>query len=187
MPANWKTQQWPRNWKRSAFIPIPKKGNTKECSNCQTIALISHASKIMPQILPARLQKYVNRELPDVQCGSKKGWGTRHQIANMCWIIEKAKEIQKNMYFCFIDYAKAFDCGKFLKRHLFCLLIKLYTGQEAIVRTEDGTTDWFKIGKEVYLAAYCHPAYLTSMQSTSCEIPCWMKLMLDQDCPEKYQ
>ena len=91
------------------------------------------------------------------------------------------------MYFCFIDYAKAFDCGKFLKRHLFCLLIKLYTGQEAIVRTEDGTTDWFKIGKEVYLAAYCHPAYLTSMQSTSCEIPCWMKLMLDQDCPEKYQ
>ena len=144
-----KTQQWPQDWKSSAFIPIPKKGNPKECSNCHTIALISHASKIMPKTLQARLQKNVNRELPDVQCGSKKGWETRDQVANMCWVIEKAKEIQKNMYFCFIDYSKAFDCGKFLKRHLVCLLRKLYAGQEAIVRTEDRKTDWFQIRKGV--------------------------------------
>ena len=105
-----KTQQWPQNWKRSVFIPIPKKGNAKECSNYHTIALISHASKVMLKILQARLQQYVNRELPDVQAGFRKGRGTRNQIANICWIIEKAREFQKNIYFCFIDYTKAFDC-----------------------------------------------------------------------------
>ena len=103
----WKTQLWPQDWKRSIFIPIPKKGNAKECSNYHTIALISHASKIMLKILQARLQQYVDHELP----GFRKGRGTRDQIANICWIIKKAREFQENIYFCFIYYAKAFDSG----------------------------------------------------------------------------
>ena len=107
----WKTQQWPQDWKRSVFIPIPKKGNAKECSNYHTIALISHASKVMLKILQARLQHYMNRELPDVQAGFKKGRGTRHQVANIHWITEKAREFQKKIYFCFIDYAKVFGYG----------------------------------------------------------------------------
>ena len=116
----WKTQQWPQDWKRSVFIPIPKKDNAKECSNYRTIAHISHASKVMLKILQATLQQQVNRELPDVQAGFRKGRGTRDQIVNVCWIIEKAREFQKNIY-CFIDYAKAFDwittnCQKFLRR-----------------------------------------------------------------------
>uniref|UniRef100_A0A4W2FTD6 RNA-directed DNA polymerase n=1 Tax=Bos indicus x Bos taurus TaxID=30522 RepID=A0A4W2FTD6_BOBOX len=156
----WKTQQWPQGWQRSVFIPIPKKGNAKECSNYRTIALTSHASKVMLKILQARLQQYVNRELPDVQAGFRKGRGTRDQIANICWIMEKAREFQKNIYFCFIDYAKAFDCvdhnklWKILKEmglpdHLTCLLRNLYAGQESTVRTGHGTTDWFQIGKGV--------------------------------------
>ena len=118
----WKTQQWLQDWKRSVFIPIPKKGNSKEYSNYRTIALISHASKEILKILQARLQQYVNHELPDVQAGFRKGRGMRDQIANIRWIIEKAREFQKNIYFHFIDYAKAFDCvdhincGKFFKR-----------------------------------------------------------------------
>ena len=118
----WRTQQWPKDWKSSVFIPVPKKGNPKEFSHYRTIALISHASKIKLKILQARLQQYMNRELPDVQAGFRKGRGTRDQIANIRWIIEKAREFQKNICFCFIDYAKAFDCvdtinyGKFFKR-----------------------------------------------------------------------
>ena len=104
------TQQWPQDWKRSVFIPIPKKGIAKECSNYCTIALISHASKVLLKILQARLQQYVNRELPDVQAGFRKGRGTRDQTANIRWIMEKAREFQKNICFYFIDYAKAFDC-----------------------------------------------------------------------------
>ena len=156
----WKTQQWPQDWKRSVFILIPKKGNAKECSNYCTIALISHASKVMLKILQARLQQYVNRELPDVQAGFRKGRGTRDQIANIRWIMEKAKEFQKSIYFCFISYAKAFDCvdhnklWKILKEMgipecLTCLLRNLYAGQEATVRTRHGTTDWIQIGKGV--------------------------------------
>ena len=103
----WKTQWWPQDWKRSVFIPIPKKGNAKEHSNYYTIALISHASKVMLKILQARLQQYVNCELPDVQAGFRKGRGTRDQIANIRWIMEKAREFQKNIYFCFIDYAQS--------------------------------------------------------------------------------
>ena len=133
----WKTRQWPQDWKRSVFIP--KKGNAKECSNYCIIALISHASKVMLKILQARLQQYMNRELPDVQTGFRKGRGTREQIANIHWIIEKAREFQKNICFCFIDYAKAFDCvdhnklWKILKEmgipdHLTCLLRNLYAG-----------------------------------------------------------
>ena len=99
----WKTQQWPQDWKRSVFFPIPKKGNAKERSNYRTIALISHASKVMLKILQARLQQYMNFELPDVQAGFRKGRGTRDQIANICWIMEKGREFQKNIYFCFID------------------------------------------------------------------------------------
>ena len=106
----WTTQQWPQDWKRSVCIPIPKKGNAKECSNYHTIALISPSSKVMLKILQASLQQYVNRELSDVQAGFRKGRGTRDQIANICWIMAKAREFQENIYFCFIDYAKAFDC-----------------------------------------------------------------------------
>ena len=110
MSANVNTQQWPQDWKRSVFIPIPKKGNAKECSDYCTIALISHASKVMLKILQARLQEYMNHELPDVQAGFRKGRGARGQIANIHWIIGNAREFQKNIYFCFINYTKAFDC-----------------------------------------------------------------------------
>ena len=106
----WKIQQWPQNWNKSVFIPISKKGNAKECSNYCTTVLISHASKVMLKILQVRPQQYVNCELPDVQAGFRKGRGTRNQMANICWIIEQAGEFQKNIYFCFIDYHKAFDC-----------------------------------------------------------------------------
>ena len=104
MPAKWKTQQWPQDWKRSVFIPIPNKGNAKECSNYRTIALISHASKVMLKILQARLQQYMNRELPDIQAGFRKGRGTRDQIANIRWIIKKAREFQKKKKHLFLLY-----------------------------------------------------------------------------------
>ena len=106
----WKTQQWPQDWQRSDFIPIPKKDNGKQCSNYRKIALISHTSKVMLKILQASLQQYMNCELPDVQAGYREGRGTRDQIANICWIIEKAREFQKDICFCFIDYTKAFNC-----------------------------------------------------------------------------
>ena len=106
----WKTQQWPQDWKRSVFIPIPKKSNAKDCSNYHTIALISHASKVMLKILQARFQQYVNPELPDVQAGFRKGRETRDEITNIHCIIKKARKFQKNIYFCFIDYPIAFDC-----------------------------------------------------------------------------
>ena len=140
-----------RTGKGQFSFQFQKKGNAKECSNNCTIALISHASKVMLKILQARLQQYVNHELPDVQAGFRKGRGTRDQIANICWIIEKAREFQKNIYFCFIEYAKAFDCvdhnklWKILKEmgipdDLTCLLRNLYAGQEATVRTRHGRT-----------------------------------------------
>ena len=122
MPANLENSAVPQDWKRSTFIPNPKKGNAKGCSNYHTIALISHSSKVMFKILQARLLQYVNRELPDVQARFRKGRGTRHQIANIHWIIKKATEFQKSICFCFIDYAKPLtvwittNCGKFFKR-----------------------------------------------------------------------
>ena len=136
----------------------------------------------MLKILQARLQQCVNCELPDVQAAFRKGRGTRDQIANILLIIEKAREFHKNICFCFIDYAKAFDCvdhnklWKILKEmgipdHLICLLRNLYAGQEATVRTGHGTTYWFQKGKEYVKAVYCHPAYLTYMQSISCKMP----------------
>ena len=160
MPANLENSAEPQDWKRSFFIPIPKKGNAKECSNYCTIALISHASKVMLKILQARLQQYANHELPDVRAGFRKGKGTRDQIANIHWITEKAREFQKSIYFCFIDYAKAFDSMdhkklcRILKEigipdRLTCLLRNLYAGQEATLRTGHGTTDWFQTGKGV--------------------------------------
>jgi len=160
----WKTQQWPQDWKRSVFIPIPEKGNAKECSNYHTITLISHINKVILKIL-----QYMNRELPDVEAGFRKGRGTRDQIANICWIIEKAREFQENNYFCFIDYAEAFDCvnhnklWKILKEmgiadHLTYLLRNLYAGQEATVRTGHGTTDWFQIGKGVHQGCILSPS-----------------------------
>ena len=105
----WKPQQWPQDWKSSSFIPIPKKGNAKECPNYHTVAFTSHASKVMLKILHVRLQQYVNQELQHIQAGFRKGRGTRDHIANIHWIMKKAREFQKNIYFCFIDYAKAFD------------------------------------------------------------------------------
>ena len=164
----WKTQQWPQDWKRSVFIPIPKKGNPKECSNYHTTAIISHASKVMLKILQARLQQYVDQELPDVQVGFRKGRGIRDQIANIHWIIKKERQFQKNIYFCFIDYVKAFDCvdrnklWKIWKEmgipdHLTCLLRNLYVGQEATVRTGHGTTDCLQIGKGVCQSCILSP------------------------------
>ena len=193
----WKTQQWPQDWKRSVFIPIPKKGNAKECSNYCTIALISQASKVMFKILQVRLVQYMNHELPDVQAGFRKGRGTRDQIANICWIIEKAREFQKNI-FCFIDYAKAFDCvdhkklWKILREmgipdHLIHQLRNPYAGQEATVRTDMEQWTGSKLGKEFIKAVYCHPVHLTYMQSASCKMPGWMKHKLESDCWEKYQ
>ena len=143
----WKTQQWLQDWKRSVFIPIPKKGSAKECSNYHTIALISNTSKVMLKILQARLQQYVNHELTDVEACFRKGRGTRDQIANIRWIIKKAREFQKNC----VDHNKLW---KILKEmditdHLTCLLRNLYEGQEETVKTGHGTTDWFQIGKGV--------------------------------------
>ena len=157
----WNTQQWPQDWKREIFIPIPKKASAKECSLYWTIVLTLHSSKVMFKILQAGLQQYVNWELPDVQAGCRKGRGTRDQIANIRWIIEKAWELQKGIYFCFMDYA--FDCEdhnklwKILKEmgipdHLTCLLRNLYAGQEA---AEPYMEQWTgsKLGKE-YIRLY---------------------------------
>ena len=153
MSANLENSAVATGLEKVSFHSIPKESNAKECSNYCAIALISHASKLMLKILQARLQQYVSRELPDVQAGFRKGRGTRDQIANMCWIIEKAREFQKNINFCFIDYAKAFDCvdhnklWKILREmgipdHLTCLLRNLYAGQEATLELDmDQQTD----------------------------------------------
>ena len=149
-----------RTGKDQFSFQLQRKAMQKKSSNYRTIALISHASKEMLKILQARLQQYVNCELPDAQTGFRKGRGTRHQIANIRWIIEKAREFQKNIYFCLIDTAKTFDCvdhnklWKILKEtgipdHLTCLLRNLYAGREATVRTGYGPTDWFQTGKGV--------------------------------------
>ena len=143
-------------------------GSALRMARDATIALISHASKVMLKILQARLQQYMNREVPDVQAGFRKGRGTRDQSANICWMMEKAREFLKNISFCFIDYAKAFDCVdhkkllKILKEmgipdHLTCLLRNLYAGQEATLRTGHGTTDWFQIGKGVHQVCILSP------------------------------
>ena len=161
----WKTQQWSQDWKRSVFISIPKKGNAKECLNYHTVVPISHTSKVMLKILQSRLQQYVNSELPDVKLDLEKAeGGTRNQIANICCIIEKAGEFQKNIYFCFIDYAKAFDCmyhnklWKILQEmgipdHLTCLLRNLCAGPEATVRTRNNrlVPNWKRSSSRLYI------------------------------------
>ena len=160
MPANLENSAVATGLDKVSFHSNPKERQCQRMLRLPYIAHISHASKAMLKILQARLQQYLNCELPNVQAGFRKGRGTRDQIANICWIIEKAREFQKNMYFCLIDYAKVFDCvdhnklRKFLKEmgipdHLNCLLRNLYEGQEATVRTGHGTTDWFQIGKWV--------------------------------------
>ena len=161
MPANLENSAVATGLEKVTFHSNLKESNAKECSNYRTIALISYASKVMLKILQARLQQYVNCELPEVQPVFRKGRGTRDQIANICWIIKIAREFQKNIYFCFIDYAKAFDWMNHNKLwkifqemgipdHLTCLLRNLYAGQKATVRTGHGTTDWFQIGKGVH-------------------------------------
>ena len=179
---------------KGVFIPVPKKGNAKEWSNYRTIALISHASKVMLKILQARFQQYVNREHPDVQAGFRKGRGTRHQIANIHWIIKKATEFQKNIYFCSIDYAKAFDCvdhhklWKILREmgipdHLTCLLRNLHAGQEATVRTGHGTTDWFPIGKGVHQGCILSPYLFNLYAEYIMRNVGWMKHKLESRLP----
>ena len=160
MPANLENSAVAIGLEKVSFHSNPKERQCKRMFKLSTNSLISHTSKLMLKILQARLQQYMNYELPHVQAGCRKGSGTRDQIANIRWIIKKAREFQKNIYFCFIDYAKAFDCvdhnklWKILKEmgipdHLTCLLRNLYVGQEATVRTGHGTTDWFQIGKGV--------------------------------------
>ena len=165
MPANLENSAV-KVWKRSVFIPIPKKGYAKECSNYRTIALILHASKVMLKILQARLQQYVNHELPNVQAELEKA--EEAEIKLPICVGSSKREFQKNIYFCFVDYAKAFDCvdhnrlWKILQEmgipdYLTCLLRNLYIGQEATVRTGHGTTDWFKIGKGVHQGCILSP------------------------------
>ena len=174
----------------SVFISIPKKGNAKECSNYQTIALILHARKVMLKILQARLQQYVNHEHPDVQAGFRKGRRARDQIANICWVIEKTRDFQKNIYICFIDYAKAFDCvdhnklWKILQDmgipdHLNYLLRNLYANQEATVRTEYEATDWFHIGKGVHQGCILSPCLFNLYADYIMLMPGWMKHKLE--------
>ena len=167
-----------RTGKRSLFIPVLKKGNAKECLNYHTIALISHASKVMLKFLQARLQQYVNWELPDVQAGFRKGSINRDQIANTRWSQKKQNSSRKYIYFCFTDYAKAYvwiatNSGKLLEMgitdHLTCLLRNLHAGQEVTVRTGHGQRMGSKLGKEYVKAVHCHLAYLTYMQSISRE------------------
>ena len=182
----WKTQQWPQDWKRLLFIPIPKKGNAKECSNYHTIALISHASKIMLKILQIRLQQYMNQETPDIQAGFRKSRGTRGQIPNIRWITEKAREFQKKSTSASLSALKLFDCvdhnklWKILNEMeipdpLTCFLRNLYAGQEATGRSGHGTMDWFQIGKGVRQSCILSPAYLIYMLSISCEMLGWME------------
>ena len=161
----WSEVPLPQDWKRSIFTPIPKKGNAKESSNYYTIELISHASQVMLKILQARLQLYVNQELLDVQAGFRKGRGTRNQTANIHWIIVKAREFQKSIYFCFIDYAIAFDCVDHNKLwtiskevgipdHRTCLLQNLYAGQEATVitgHTKRLVPNWERSTSRIYI------------------------------------
>ena len=172
----WKTQQWPQDWKRSVFIPVPKRGNAKECSYYHTIALISHASKVMLKILQARLQQYMSCELPDVQAGFRKGRGTRDQVANIHWIIKKAESSRKTSISALLTMPKPLtvrittnwkilqDMG--ILDHMTCLLRNLHVRKEQLELDMEQQTS-SKLRKEYVKAVYCHPAYLTYMQSTT--------------------
>ncbi|CAF4112945.1 unnamed protein product, partial [Rotaria magnacalcarata] len=156
----WKTQKWPQDWKTSIVIHIPKNGNSKDCSNYRTIALIAHASKIMLKIIQWRLEPFLEQEMPVTQARFRKGRGTRDQIVNLRWLMEKVREYQKEFYLCFIDYSKAFDFANYEKlwsvllemgvsKHLIILMKNLYTNQQASAKTEYGNTKWFSIVKGV--------------------------------------
>ena len=195
MPANLENSAVAMGLKKVSFHSNPKE------RQCQRIFRLPHnftqftwIMLVMLKILQDRLRQYVNRELPDVQAGFRRGRGTRDQIANIFWIIERARELKKNIYFCFIDYAKAFDSvdhnkpWKSLEEmgipdDLTCLLRNRYASQEAIVRTGYGTINWFQIGMECVKAVYCHPAYLTYMQSASWEMLGWRKHKLESRLP----
>ena len=175
MPANLENSAGDTGLEKVSFHCSPKEGQCNDCSNYCTVVLVSHASKVMLKILQARLQQYVKGELPDVQSGFRKGRRTRDQIVNLCWITEKAVEFQKNIYLCFTDHAKSFDCVDYNKLwkilqemgipdRLTCLLRSLYAGQEAtMVRAGRGT-----LGRECATAVCYHPAYLTSVHSAVC-------------------
>ena len=177
---------------KGVFIPIPKKGNAKECSNCCTTALISHASRIMVKILQVRLQEYMNCELPDVQAGFRKGRGTRDQIANILWIIEKATEFQKNIYFCFTMLkpliVQITTNWKILQEigipdYVTCLLRNLYAGQETTVRTRLGTRDWFQIGKGICQGCILSPCLFNLYTEYIMQMPGWMNHELKSRLP----
>ena len=193
----WKTQQWPQDWKRSVFIPIPKKGNAKECSNYRTIALLSHSRKVMLKILQARLQQYVNCELPDVQAGFRKSRGTRDQIANIRWIIVKSKRVPEKISTCALLTTPkpltvwiTINRGKFWMRWEYqttwpasweiCMQVKKQQLEPDMER-QTGS----KLGTEYVKAVYCHLAYLTYIQNTSWEMPGWMKHKLESRLPGK--
>ena len=192
----WKTQQWPQDGKRSVFIPIPKKSNAKECSNYRTSALVSHARKIMLKILQTRLQQYVNPELPALQAGFRKR--QRNQRSNCQHLLDhrKSRRVPEKHLLYWLRQSLwlwiTTNCGKFFKRWEYqtswpasweiCMQVKK---QQLELDMQQHTGS--KSGKEYVKAVYCHPAYLTYMQSTSCKMPGWMKLKWDQDCWEKYQ
>ena len=198
MPANLENSAVATRLERSILIPIPKKGNVKDCSNYCTIALISHTSKVILKILQARLQQYVNCELPNIQARFRKDRGTRDPIANIHWIIAKAREFQTSIYFCFTDYAKALDCvdhnklWKILKEmgildRLTCLLRNLYASQKATVRTGHGTTDWFQIEKGVCQGCILSPCYFNICRVHHEKRWAGWSTSWNQDCQDKYQ
>ena len=182
----WKTHQCPQDWKKSIFIPIPKKGKFKEHSNCHTIVLILHAIKVMLKILQGRLQRYMNWELPDVQAAFRKGKGTRDQVANIQRITEKTREFQKKSTFASLTTLKPLtvwittNCRKFLKRWEYQTTLPASWGTCMQVKKQQLELDMEQLtgskkGKESVKAVYHYPAYLTYMQSTSCKMPGWIK------------
>ena len=195
MPANLENSVVATGLEKVSFHSSPKEGQCQECSNCQS-TLISFASKVMFKIFQARLQQFMNRELPDIQAGFRKGRGSRDQIAHIRWIIEEATEFQKSIYFCFTDDAKASDCvetnWKILKDlgnpyHLTCLLRNLYANQEATVRTGHGTMDWLKIGKGVHQGCILSPCLFDLYAEYIIEMPGWMKHKLESRFLGEYQ
>ena len=195
MPANLENSAVARGLEKVVFNPIPKKGNAKERSNYCTIVLISDTCNVMLKILQAKIQQYMKLDLPDVHAVFRKGIGTRDQIPNICWIIEKARELQENIYFYFIDYAKTFvwtatNCGKFLKRWEYQTTLPASWQICMQVKKQQLEVDWeqrtgSKLGNVYIKAIYYHPAYLTHIQSTSWEMPDWMTHKLESRLPGK--
>ena len=191
------TQQWPQDWKRSVFIPIPKKGNVKECSNYHTIMLISHASKVMLKIIQARLKQYVTQKLPDVKAEFRKSRGTRDQIPTSIALSKKQASSRKISTSALLTMPKSLtvwiitNCGKFLKWWEYQIILpassEIYADKEATVRTRHGTMVWFQIGKGVRQGCLLSPTYLTYMQSTYTKCQDGWSTSWNQDFWEKYQ